>query len=87
MAENVVIRGDLIEFKSTSRCEECQNRNRDCIMKMNADACLLCSDSGRTCVFERTVRIRGSAAELSKDVLLASDLEPRTRDSRQNIIK
>lgn len=73
MAEDVIVRDDLIEFKNTQRCVTCQTRNRDCIMRMGADACLLCADTGPPCVFERIVRLRGLATEFPRDLLLAID--------------
>lgn len=71
MADDVIVRDDLIEFKNTQRCETCQTRDRDCIMRMGAAACLLCADTERPCIFDRIVRLRGSATRLPRDVLLA----------------
>ena len=74
MAEGVIVRGDLIEFLNEYRCLSCQERKSDCIMKMNAERCLLCSDATakeRVCIFERNVQLRGSAMRFSLDILLA----------------
>lgn len=70
MAEDVIIRDDLVEFQNTQRCTICQLRDRDCLMRKGAGACLLCTDAGRHCVFERTVRLCGPANRLPEDVLL-----------------
>ena len=70
MAKDVIVRGDLIEYLDTQRCEACQRRGRDCIMKMGAETCLLCSDTGRPCNFDRSVRLRGPAHRFTWDVLL-----------------
>ena len=70
MAENVILRGDLIEYRNEQRCEACQYRSRDCIMRMGAETCLLCSDTGRTCIFERAVRLRGPAIRFPWDLIL-----------------
>ncbi|KAL8947121.1 MAG: hypothetical protein Q9222_006566 [Ikaeria aurantiellina] len=73
MAEDVVVRGDLIEFLGSRRCEACQNRARDCIIKVGADTCLLCSDAERPCIFERAVLVRAPARHFTWKALLGQE--------------
>lgn len=71
MAQSVIVRGDLVEFLGSKRCEACQTRDRDCIMRLGADGCLLCSDSRSPCIFVRQVQVRGPASKFSQTDLLA----------------
>ena len=71
MADDVIVCGDLIEYRNAQRCEACQSRVRDCIMKKGAETCVLCSDNGRPCIFERVVRLRGPSTQLPSDLMLA----------------
>ena len=71
MAADVIIQGALIEFLNEHRCKACQERSRDCILKTGAGACLLCSDNGRPCIFERSVVLRGPANCFLPDTLTA----------------
>lgn len=70
---DVVIRGDIVEFLNKQRCEACQSRERDCIIKPGKDACLLCLDAGRPCIFERVMRVRGPATKFSWNSLLGEE--------------
>ena len=70
---DIVVRGDIIEFLRKQRCAACQARERDCIMKRGASQCILCSDSGRFCIFERMMSVRGSADQFTWDALLAKE--------------
>ena len=69
MAEDVILRGDLVEYLNAKRCEACQEGNRKCIMETGTDVCLLCSDSGRSCMFERPLRVRGPAKFIPADLM------------------
>lgn len=68
--DDVVIRGDIVEFLNKQRCEACQRRGRECIIRFGKEACLLCLDAERPCIFERSVQVRGSAAQVTWDSLL-----------------
>ena len=63
----------FVEFRDKDKCEACQSRERDCIMKPGTDACLLCSDAGRPCIFERLMRVRGPASKFAWASLLAKE--------------
>lgn len=73
MDVDVAIRGDIVEFLNKQRCEACQSRERDCIIRFGKDACLLCSDAEEPCVFERLMRVRGPAAKFSWGSLLGEE--------------
>ena len=73
MAEDVIIRGELIEYLGNKKCKACESRDRDCIMRKGAENCLLCSDNGRSCIFERDVRLRGRANLFSWAILLGEE--------------
>lgn len=73
MVDDVIVHGDLIEFLNFKRCEACQTRNRKCIIKHGDEACLICTDAERVCVFERRIRLRGPAHRFTWDSLLAKE--------------
>ena len=73
MAEDVIIRGNLVDFLGNQKCEACQERGRDCIMREGAEACLLCLDSGKACIFQRIVQIRGPPKLFKRGYLIADD--------------
>ena len=71
MADDVIVCGDLIEYRNAQRCEACQSRGRDCIMRRGWETCLLCSDTRRPYIFERVVRLRGPTTQFPPDLILA----------------
>lgn len=70
---DIVIRGDIVEFLNRQRCGSCQSRGRDCLIKRGQDACLLCSDAGRPCTFDRLVRVQGPVSIFTWDSLLGKE--------------
>ena len=54
MAEDVLLHGDFAEFKLDFRCEACQNRNFECILKIKGDRCIACVGGACKCIFIRT---------------------------------
>ena len=75
----------LVEFFHHQKCEACQLRHRDCVIKSTADKCLLCADAERECTFERLVYVplRGPPNRFSRAVLLSANpsIRPQHVDS------
>ena len=69
-SKEVVFHGDLIEFREQQRCEACATRNKKCIIQHGEESCMLCNDADRPCIFERKIRLRGSALRSHWDALV-----------------
>ena len=67
---DIVNQGETVEILNKQRCEACQIRERECIVTPGKDACLLCLDTERPCIFEQLNQVRGPAAQLSCGSLL-----------------
>ena len=67
---DAVKQGETVEILYKQRCEACQSRECACIVTPGKDACLLCLDTERPCIFEQLNRVRGPAAQLSCGSLL-----------------
>lgn len=70
MERDVVYHGDLIEFRSRLKCEACQFGNHTCVAQRNTDRCISCDGAGVTCIFARTLSLKGPKAYFEWEWLL-----------------
>ena len=85
MSEDLVLHGELAEFKSQSRCEACLNRNSRCIVQAKDDQCIGCAGAACECVFVRIITKRASKIGFSWDQLLSIEYAKKS-PTREEIL-
>lgn len=74
MAEDMILHGgNLTEFLESKRCEACNEKGRECIIKREADACFACSLTKKSRIFKRRALLRGSPKSFTHDLLRSKE--------------
>ena len=68
--DDLVLHGELAEFKSNSRCKACQDRDNPCFIQAKGDRCIACVGAACECVFTRIIAVTALKINFSWNQLI-----------------
>ena len=68
--DDLVLHGELAEFKANSRCKACQDRDNPCFIQAEGDRCIACVGAACECVFTRIIAVTALKTNFSWNQLI-----------------